>query len=69
MIIRTEKFDLVQIPHEVILELPWLEKQNPRIDWRRRQLVFPDKTLVTSEPGVTIKEISLTHWKKYHQYG
>ena len=30
--IRTEKFDLVQIPHEVILGLPWLEKQNPRID-------------------------------------
>ena len=30
--IRTEKFNLVQIPHEVILGLPWLEKQNPRID-------------------------------------
>ena len=68
MTIRTEKFDLVQIPHEVILGLLWLEKQNPRIDWRRRQLVFPDKTLVMSEPGVTIKEISLTRWKKYHQH-
>ena len=68
MTIRTEEFDLVQIPHEVILGLPWLEKQNPRIDWRRRQLVFPDKTLVMSEPGVTIKEISLTCWKKYHQH-
>ena len=22
-----------------------------------------------SEPGVTIKEISLTHWKKYHRHG
>ena len=69
MMIGTEEFDLVWIPHEVILGLLWLEKQNPRIDWRRRQLVFPDKTLVTSEPGVTIKEISLTHWKKYHQHG
>ena len=67
--IRTEKFNLVQIPHEVILGLPWLEKQNPRIDWKRRQLVFPDKTLVKSEPGVTIKEISLTQWKKHHQRG
>ena len=67
--IRTEKFNLVQIPHEVILGLPWLEKQNPRIDWKRRQLVFPDKTLVKSEPGVTIKEISLTQWKKHHQCG
>ena len=67
--IRTEKFDLVRIPHKVILGLPWLEKQNPRIDWKRRQLVFPDRTLVTSEPGVTIKEISLTRWKKYHQRG
>ena len=36
MTIRTEEFDLVWIPHEVILGLPWLEKQNPRIDWRRR---------------------------------
>ena len=65
--IRTEKFDLVQIPHEVILGFLWLEKQNPRIDWKRRQLVFPDKTLVKSEPGVMIKEISLTQWKKHHQ--
>ena len=69
MTIRTEEFDLVWIPHKVILGLPWLEKQNPRIDWKRRQLVFPDETLVTSEPGVTIKEISLTQWKKYHQRG
>ena len=68
MTIGTEEFDLVQIPHEVILGLLWLEKQNPKIDWRRRQLVFPDKTLVTSEPGVMIKEISLTCWKKYHQH-
>ena len=69
MMIGTEEFNLVQIPHKVILGLLWLEKQNSRIDWRRRQLVFLDKTLVTSEPGVTIKEISLTHWKKYHQHG
>ena len=68
MTIRTEEFNLVWIPHKVILGLPWLEKQNPRIDWRRRQLVFPDRTLVTSEPGVMIKEISLTCWKKYHRH-
>ena len=34
--IRTEEFDLVRILHKVILGLPWLEKQNPRIDWKRR---------------------------------
>ena len=67
--IRTEEFNLVPIPHKVILGLLWLEKQNPRIDWKRRQLVFLDKTLVKSEPGVTIKEISLTQWKKHHQCG
>ena len=26
-------FDLVSIPHEVILGIPWLEKVNPSIDW------------------------------------
>ena len=25
-------FDLVSIPHEVILGIPWLEKVNPSID-------------------------------------
>ena len=34
--IRTEKFDLVRILHKVILGLLWLEKQNSRIDWRRK---------------------------------
>ena len=34
--IGTEKFNLVWILHKVILGLLWLEKQNPRIDWRRR---------------------------------
>ena len=26
------KLDLVSIPHEVILRIPWLEKVNPSID-------------------------------------
>ena len=26
-------FDLVSIPHEIILGIPWLEKVNPSIDW------------------------------------
>ena len=45
--IGSEEFDLVQIPHEVILGLPWLESQNPRINWKRRHLVFPKRSLAT----------------------
>ena len=45
--IRSEEFNLVQIPHEVILGLPWLESQNPRIDWKRRHLVFLKRSLAT----------------------
>ena len=26
-------FDLVSIPHKVLLGIPWLEKVNPSIDW------------------------------------
>ena len=66
--IGSEEFDLVQIPHEVILGLPWLESQNPRIDWKRRHLVFPKRSLATqAEPEkVRIKEISYAGWKKHH---
>ena len=30
-------FDLVSIPHEVILGIPWLEKVNPSIDWNSQK--------------------------------
>ena len=66
--IRSEEFNLVQIPHKVILSFLWLEKQNPRIDWKRRHLVFSRKSLVTqAEPEkVRIKEILYTEWRKYY---
>ena len=69
--IGSEEFDLVQIPHEVILGLPWLESQNPRIDWKRRHLVFLKRSLATrAEPEkVRIKEISYAGWKKHHRRG
>ena len=33
-------FDLVSIPHEVILGIPWLEKVNPSIDWNSRKITI-----------------------------
>ena len=31
-------FDLVSIPHEVILRIPWLEKVNSSIDWNYQKI-------------------------------
>ena len=36
-------FDLVLIPQDVILGMPWLEKVNPRIDWTLRKVIFKKK--------------------------
>ena len=33
-------FDLVSIPHEVILGIPWLEKVNSSIDWNFRKITI-----------------------------
>ena len=33
-------FDLVSIPHEVILGISWLEATNPSIDWNARRITF-----------------------------
>ena len=33
-------FDLVSIPHEVILGIPWLEKVNPSIDWNSQKITI-----------------------------
>ena len=33
-------FDLVLIPHEVILGIPWLEKVNPSIDWNSQKITI-----------------------------
>ena len=33
-------FDLVSIPHKVILGIPWLEKVNPSIDWNFQKITI-----------------------------
>ena len=33
-------FDLVSIPHEVKLGIPWLEKVNPSIDWNSQKITI-----------------------------
>ena len=38
-------FDLVSIPHKVILGIPWLEKTNPSIDWHMQRITFRRKSL------------------------
>ena len=43
-------FDLVSIPHEVILGIPWLEKVNPSIDWNSQKITIGKKKSRTSTP-------------------
>ena len=43
-------FDLVSIPHEVILRIPWLEKVNPSIDWNSRMITVGKKKSKKSTP-------------------
>ena len=35
-------FDVVKIPHTIILGLPWMELHNPAIDWVKREMRFPN---------------------------
>ena len=43
-------FDLVSIPHEVILGIPWLEKVNPSIDWNSRKITIGKEKSKKSTP-------------------
>ena len=43
-------FDLVSIPHEVILGIPWLEKVNPSIDWNSQKITIGKKKSRKSIP-------------------
>ena len=36
-------FDLILILQDVVLEMPWLEKVNPRIDWTSKKVIFKKK--------------------------
>ena len=44
-------FDLVSIPHEVILGIPWLEKVNPSIDWNSRKITIGKEKSKKSTPN------------------
>ena len=43
-------FDLVSIPHEVILGIPWLEKVNPSIDWNSQKITIGKEKAKMSTP-------------------
>ena len=43
-------FDLVSIPHEVILGIPWLEKFNPSIDWISQKITIGKEKSRKSTP-------------------
>ena len=46
-------FDLVSIPHEAILGIPWLEKVNPSIDWNSRKITIGKEKSKKSTPKDT----------------
>ena len=43
-------FDLVSIPHEVILGIPWLEKVNPSFDWNSQKIMIEKEKSKKSTP-------------------
>ena len=43
-------FDLVSMPHEVILKIPWLEKVNPSIDWNSQKIIIRKEKSKKSTP-------------------
>ena len=52
-------FDLVSIPHEAILRIPWLEKTNPSINWHTQRV-----NLGRKNPGKPIPQHEKTHTVK-----
>ena len=63
-------FDLVSIPHEVILGIPWLEKVNPSIDWNSQNITIGKKKSKKSTlkqgktPMIEICELSQKQMRK-----
>ena len=66
-------FDLVSIPHEVILGIPWLEKVNPSIDWNSQKITIGKKMSKKSTlkqgktPMIEICKISQKQMRKIQQ--
>ena len=48
--LRRITFDLVSIPYEVILGIPWLVKVNPSIDWNSQKITIGKKKSRKSTP-------------------
>ena len=66
-------FDLVSIPHEVILGIPWLEKVNPSIDWNSQKITIGKEKSKKSTPKqgkapmIEICKLSQKQMKKIQQ--
>ena len=66
-------FDLVSIPHKVILGIPWLEKVNPSIDWNSQKITIGKEKLNKSTPKqgktlmIEICKLSQKQMKKIQQ--
>ena len=66
-------FDLVSIPHEVILGILWLEKVNPGIDWNSQKITIgKEKSRKSTSkqgktPTIEICEISQKQMRKIQQ--
>ena len=66
-------FDLVSIPHKVILEIPWLEKVNPSIDWNSQKITIGKEKSRKSTPKqgktlmIEICKISQNQMRKIQQ--
>ena len=66
-------FDLVSIPHEVILGIPWLEKVNPSIDWNSQKITIGKEKSRKSTPKqgktpiIEICKISQKQMRKIQQ--
>ena len=66
-------FDLVSIPHEVILGISWLEKVNPSIDWISQKITIGKEKSRKSTPKqgktpmIKICKLSQKQMKKIRQ--
>ena len=67
-------FDLVSVPHEVILGIPWLEKVNPSIDWNSQKITIEKEKSKKSTPKqgktpmIEVCKISQKQMRKINQH-
>jgi hypothetical protein len=62
-----DQFDLVVLPlsgYDAIIGMPWLDRYNPRVDWRERQLHFRDQNQKEHQlNGMGAPEVRQTKFK------